>query len=57
MTMGESVDHSECVSAGLGNARSHTHEGQSGAWLFPDDLKPDGTPKGLYDESPTGAGF
>ena len=27
-------------------------DGETGYWLFPDDVG-----KGLYDESPTGAGF
>lgn len=53
----DAIDHSRCVPAGEGNARAHNHEGVTGRWLFPDDLKPDGTPKGLYDDSPTGAGF
>jgi hypothetical protein len=52
------IDHSECVTAGDSViTRAHTHEGVTGAWLFPDDFSPDGTVKGLYDESPTGAGF
>jgi hypothetical protein len=45
-------DHGQCVPAGEGSARSHTHEGKTGAWIFPDEVG-----KGLYDESPTGAGF
>lgn len=44
------MDHSECVAAGEGNARGHTHEGETGWWIWPDEVG-----KGLYDDSPTGA--
>jgi len=47
---GKIVDHSECVEATEFNARAHTHEGQTGFWLWPDEVG-----KGLYEDSPTGA--
>jgi hypothetical protein len=46
----EGIDHSECVPAGQHSTRAHTHEGQPGKWLFPDEAG-----KGLYDDSPAGA--
>ena len=46
------MNHTQCVKADRGNARAHTHEGERGLWLFPGEVG-----KGLYDDSPTGAGF
>jgi hypothetical protein len=46
------IDHSTCIPAGTGNARAHNHEGATGRWIWPGEQG-----KGLYDESPTGAGF
>lgn len=45
-------DHTQCIPAGEGNARSHIHEKQTGTWIFPGEQG-----KGLYDESPAGTGF
>lgn len=47
---GTSVDHSECVAAEPANSRGHIHEGETGWWVWPDEVG-----KGLYDDSPTGA--
>jgi hypothetical protein len=53
------MDHSACVRVPDGETalRAHIHEGVAGYWLWPDDINPDGSRKGLYDDSPTGAGF
>jgi hypothetical protein len=33
------IDHSECVAAPWGH-RTHNHEGEAGAWLFPSEVPP-----------------
>lgn len=47
---GTRMDHSECVPAKESNPRGHLHEGETGWWIWPDEVG-----KGLYEDSPTGA--
>lgn len=33
--------HADCVPSGGYNVNQHTHEGETGMWLFPSEVQPD----------------